>query len=62
MTQVHYIPVHLQPFYRKNYRYKSGDFPEAEAYYVEALSLPLYPDLKIEDQQRIIDLIRKFYE
>ncbi len=41
---VHYIPVHLQPYY-KNKGFKLGDYPEAEKYYAEAISLPLYPDL-----------------
>lgn len=41
---IHYIPVHLQPYY-KNKGFKLGDYPEAEKYYAEAISLPLYPDL-----------------
>ncbi|PKM37366.1 MAG: UDP-4-amino-4,6-dideoxy-N-acetyl-beta-L-altrosamine transaminase [Gammaproteobacteria bacterium HGW-Gammaproteobacteria-10] len=41
---MHYIPVHLQPYY-KNKGFKLGDYPEAERYYAEAISLPLYPDL-----------------
>jgi len=42
-TQVHYIPVHLQPYYKKRYGARKGDLPAAEKYYEEALSLPLYP-------------------
>jgi len=42
-TQVHYIPVHLQPFYRQNFGTKWGDCPNAEQYYQKCLSIPLYP-------------------
>ena len=52
--QVHYIPVHLQPFYKKNYGFKQGDFPVSESFYRNEISLPIYPDLP-EDS---IDLVR----
>ncbi len=57
-TQVHYIPVHLQPYYRKRYGTGPGDFPQAERYYVRALSLPMYPDLTEADCQRIIRALK----
>lgn len=57
-VQVHYIPVHTQPYYR-NLGFKSGDFPEAERYFSEALSLPLYYDLTDEEQQSVVDLLRE---
>jgi len=60
-TQVHYIPVHLQPYYRKNFGYQKGDFPIAEDYYDHALSLPLFPTLKDEEQELVIDQVWKFY-
>jgi UDP-4-amino-4,6-dideoxy-N-acetyl-beta-L-altrosamine transaminase len=47
--QVHYVPVHLQPFYRKNYGFKTGDFPIAEKFYERELSIPMYPTLETED-------------
>lgn len=53
-TQVHYIPVHLQPYYRNKYGYAPGKCPTAEAYYTHCLSLPLYPDLTDADVQRVI--------
>lgn len=59
-TQVNYIPVHLLSFYRRNFGYKWGDFPQAERYFKECLSLPLYPDLTFKQQTRIINLIKKF--
>jgi perosamine synthetase len=53
-TQVLYIPVHLQPWYRKTYGYKVGKCPNAEAYYSKCLSLPLYPALSDADATTII--------
>jgi UDP-4-amino-4,6-dideoxy-N-acetyl-beta-L-altrosamine transaminase len=47
--QVHYVPVHLQPFYRKNYGFRIGDFPIAEKFYERELSIPMYPTLETED-------------
>jgi dTDP-4-amino-4,6-dideoxygalactose transaminase len=52
-TQVHYIPVHRQPYYRALY----GDLslPGAEAYYSKCLSIPLYPDMSDDDPARVAD-------
>lgn len=52
--QVHYIPVHLQPYYRE-LGYRDGDFPHAESYYEEALSLPMFPTLTEEEQAYVIE-------
>jgi len=52
-VQLHYTPVHLQPYYRR-LGFQEGDFPEAEAYGSNAISLPLYPGLKEVDQQRVV--------
>ena len=54
--QIHYIPVHLQPYYR-NFGYKNGDFPQAEKYYEKCISLPLYFDLTDKDLDNIIKRI-----
>jgi dTDP-4-amino-4,6-dideoxygalactose transaminase len=51
-VQLHYTPVHLQPYYRR-LGFREGDFPEAEAYATNAISLPLYPGLQEEDLQRV---------
>lgn len=56
--QVHYIPVHLQPYYQEQYGYGTGDFPIAEDYYSRCISLPIYPTLTDEEQQYIIDCIK----
>ena len=61
-TQVHYIPIHQQPYYKNKFGYEVGDFPNAESYYKKALSLPLYPTLTEVEQERIISIIREFYE
>ena len=59
-TQVHYYPVHLQPYYRRRFGTGPGQCPEAEAYYGQALSLPLFPTLGDADQKRVIAAVRKF--
>lgn len=56
-TQVHYIPVHLQPFYRKRYSFKPGDFPRAEDYYSRCLSLPLHVRMTHSDVEQVISSV-----
>ena len=55
-VQVHYTPVHLQPYYRR-LGFHEGDFPEAEAYACNAVSLPIYPGLQKKDLQRVANTI-----
>jgi UDP-4-amino-4,6-dideoxy-N-acetyl-beta-L-altrosamine transaminase len=55
-AQVHYIPVHLQPYY-KQLGHKAGDFPLVEQYYNHCLSIPMFPSLTDEEQQYVIDTI-----
>lgn len=57
-VNLHYIPVHTQPYYRR-LGFGSGDFPIAEAYYAEAISLPLYPTLPESDQMRVVSALRR---
>ena len=52
-TQVHYIPVHTQPFYQ-NLGFSEGDFPNAEKYYSEALSIPMYPSMTDEEVNHVV--------
>ena len=59
--QAHYIPVHMQPFYQKNYGFSTGDFPVSENFYKNCFSVPMYPALKIEDQKLIIQTIFDYY-
>ncbi len=58
-TQVHYIPVHTQPYYKTYYGYKVGDYPIAEKYYERALSIPLYPAMSDSDVKTVINAIRE---
>ena len=58
-TQVHYIPVHLQPYYKKTFGYKAGDFPAAESYYDSALSIPMYPKMTKAEVSRVIRAVRE---
>ena len=58
-AQVHYIPAHTMPYYR-SLGYKKGDYPEAEAYYSECLSLPMYPSLTAEEQEFVIAKVKEF--
>ena len=60
-AQVHYIPVHLMPYY-KGLGWKKGDLPKAENYYEECLSLPMYPTLMEEQQDEVIESILKFFQ
>ena len=60
-TQVHYIPIHTQPFYQKHFGTKWGDFPIAENYYNNALSIPLYPKMSNKDVKYVIKNIKGLY-
>lgn len=55
-VNLHYIPVHLQPYYHA-LGFAPGDFPEAERYYAQALSLPLYADLSEAQQDRVVQTL-----
>lgn len=60
-TMIYYpVPLHLQPVF-KELGYKRGDLPETEKAAIEALSLPMFPELKREQQDYIIDKILEFY-
>jgi dTDP-4-amino-4,6-dideoxygalactose transaminase len=59
LVNVHYIPIHLQPFYQ-HMGFQSGDFPVAEAYYARAISLPLFVGLTESDQDYVIQKIKEF--
>ena len=58
-VHVHYIPLHLQPYYRKKFGFKNGDFPIAEQYYKQALTLPLFPKMNENDVNDVIEAVRK---
>jgi UDP-4-amino-4,6-dideoxy-N-acetyl-beta-L-altrosamine transaminase len=57
-VQVHYIPIHTQPYYQQ-LGFAPGQFPEAEAYYADALSLPIFTRLTDAEQDKVIDALRR---
>jgi perosamine synthetase len=56
-SQVLYMPVYLQPWYRNTYGYEQGKCPVAESYYTSALSLPLFPAMSDNDIERVISAV-----
>jgi len=59
-TSVHFIPLHLHPYYRDQYGYRLGDFPCAEDAYSRCLSLPIYPDMTDEDVTRVLNSVKQY--
>jgi len=58
-VNLHYIPVHTQPYYQK-LGFKEGQFPQAEKYYQEAISIPLYPDLDKNQQNYVVEQVKRW--
>lgn len=56
-AQVHYVPIHLQPYYRKRFGFRKGDFPQSEEYYARCLSIPLFPAMTDQQVKRVINTI-----
>lgn len=61
-TSVHFIPIHLHPYYRDKYGYKPEDFPIAYSNYLRILSLPLYPRMTDEDVADVIEAVLDIIE
>ena len=57
-VNLHYIPVHTQPFYQRM-GFQAGDFPEAESYYAEAISLPMFQTMSEEQQDRVVSVLHE---
>jgi ubiquinone/menaquinone biosynthesis C-methylase UbiE len=57
-VNIHYIPVHTQPFYKKM-GFKEGDYPNAKNFYQEAISLPIYPTLSEDRQDKVVEIFTK---
>lgn len=57
-TSVHFIPLHLHPVYQRTYGYAPGQFPNAEAAFERAISLPIYPAMTDADVEHVIDAVR----
>ena len=60
-VNVHYIPVHLHPYYRERFGYRNGDYPVAEAAYETLISLPMFHGMKDQDIQDTIDAVIKVF-
>lgn len=58
LVNLHYIPVHTQPYYQKM-GFRPGDFPEAEQYYREAISIPMHPSLTDDEQDFVVATLRE---
>ena len=58
-VNLHYIPVHTQPYYQ-SMGFKAGDFPEAERYYAEAISLPMFQAMTAAQQEQVVKAVKSF--
>jgi perosamine synthetase len=61
-TSVHFIPLHLHPFYRDSFGYQPGDFPQASAVFQRIVSLPIYPAMTEADVRDVIVAVRKLVQ
>lgn len=60
-VNVHYIPVHTQPYYQK-LGFKVGDFPVAESYYARTISLPIFASMTDEQQDRVVGVLHRYFD
>jgi perosamine synthetase len=58
-TSVHFIPLHLHPYYQQTYGYRAGDLPNAEDAYSRCFSLPIYPDLTAQERNRVVGAVEQ---
>jgi len=58
-VNVHYLPVHLHPFYQTEFGYSQGDYPAAESYYERAITLPLFPLMSNDDADCVVSAVKK---
>ena len=58
-VNVHYMPIHLHPFYRNKFGYKPGDYPRAETYYDRAITLPIFPKMSDGDFNCVVEALHK---
>ena len=57
LLNLHYIPIYKHPYYQNKYKIKDSDFPHAEKYYAEAISLPIFYDLKESEIKKITKIL-----
>jgi UDP-4-amino-4,6-dideoxy-N-acetyl-beta-L-altrosamine transaminase len=58
-VNVHYMPLHLHPYYAREFGYRQGNYPKAERYYERAITLPIFPKMNSEDVEDIIKAVKK---
>ena len=61
-TSVHYMPIHMHSYYQKKYGFKPEDFPKSKEYFENVITLPLYPELKTNEINYIINFINDLWE
>ncbi|AET70703.1 putative PLP-dependent enzyme possibly involved in cell wall biogenesis [Desulfosporosinus orientis DSM 765] len=61
-TSVHFIPLHMHPYYRDTFGYKPGDFPAAESTFERIISLPLYPKMSWQDTRDVVEAVKRVVE
>jgi len=61
-TSVHFIPLHMHPYYRDTFGYKPGDFPVAEGVFERIISLPLYPKMSKQDAGDVVNAVKRVIE
>jgi UDP-4-amino-4,6-dideoxy-N-acetyl-beta-L-altrosamine transaminase len=61
-TSVHFIPLHLHPYYKEKYGFKGDDFPNAESLYKNEISLPIYPNMEDKDVEDVISAVKKIID
>ena len=57
-TSVHFMPLHMHPYYRERYGYHRDDFPHARAAFERSISLPIYSRMSEADIRRVVDVVR----
>lgn len=58
-VNVHYMPLHLHPYYQREFGYRKGDYPRAESYYERAITLPIFPKMNDEDIAGVVRAVQK---
>jgi UDP-4-amino-4,6-dideoxy-N-acetyl-beta-L-altrosamine transaminase len=60
-AQVHYIPIYRQPYYQRCFKVKASHYPNAESFYGQAISLPIFPGLSLRESDKVIRVVREFF-
>jgi len=61
-TSVHFIPLHMHPYYRNTYGYQPGDYPICHRIFKQIISLPIYSKMSSDDGLRVIEAVREVIE